>query len=233
MDRTGLTEAMTQIRKAHSKLMRWLDKLDDRSVKEPSLLPGWTRGHLLTHIARNADSHVRLLTHAAKGEKVEQYVGGYEGRAAAIEAGAGRSAAELLEDVDDSAQRVFAVWEQLPRSVWDEEIVAIHGGQPSWMVVYSRWRETEIHLVDLDIGYTIDDWPDDFVEMAWASMLRGNLQSRTENALEIRATDTGWVAHVGEGEPSVAEAPAHVLVAWMTGRSIGDRYDLPELKPWI
>ncbi len=33
----------------------------------PSLLPGWTRGHVLTHIARNADSFVRVLEAARSG----------------------------------------------------------------------------------------------------------------------------------------------------------------------
>ena len=55
----------------------------------PSLLPGWTRGHVLTHIARNADSFVRVLEAARRGEVVTQYEGGVDGRNADIEAGAG------------------------------------------------------------------------------------------------------------------------------------------------
>jgi maleylpyruvate isomerase len=30
--------------------------LDPGSIGDPSLCPGWTRGHVLTHIARNADA---------------------------------------------------------------------------------------------------------------------------------------------------------------------------------
>ena len=72
-----------------------LDDHLDRDVGEPgadpalpSLLPEWTRGHVLTHIARNADSFVRVLEAARRGEVVTQYEGGVAGRNADIEAGA-------------------------------------------------------------------------------------------------------------------------------------------------
>ncbi|MGH2730720.1 MAG: maleylpyruvate isomerase family mycothiol-dependent enzyme, partial [Actinomycetota bacterium] len=163
MRREMLPEAMREARASHVRLTSALDGLSDDQVAAASLLPGWTRGHLLTHIARNADSHVRLLTAAAKGEKVEQYVGGAEGRAADIDAGATRSAAELVADLDQSAKRLFETWERVVESTWDEEIVAIHGGQKAWVCVFSRWRETEIHHVDLGLGYGADDWSPAFV----------------------------------------------------------------------
>ena len=40
----------------------------------PSLLPGWSRGHVLTHLARNADGAVNLLTWARTGVETPQYV---------------------------------------------------------------------------------------------------------------------------------------------------------------
>ena len=66
--------------------------IDDATARRPTALPGWTLGHLLTHVARNADSHVRRAEAARRGEVIEQYVGGWEGRTAEIEAGATRSA---------------------------------------------------------------------------------------------------------------------------------------------
>jgi maleylpyruvate isomerase len=106
MDRSGLPAAIEGAHATHGRLMTSLERLDDDQVAAPSLLPGWTRGHLLTHIARNADSHVRVLTAARRGEVVEQYPGGKAGRAADIESGATRSVGELVADVETSARRL-------------------------------------------------------------------------------------------------------------------------------
>ena len=84
---------------AHRRLDADLAELTDADVRAPSLLPGWTRGHVLAHLARNADSHERMLLAAARGEVAAQYPGGRDQRAGAIEAGAGRPAAALVADV--------------------------------------------------------------------------------------------------------------------------------------
>ena len=42
--------------------------LDDAAVREASLCPPWSRGHVLTHLARNADSVVRRLEGAMRDE---------------------------------------------------------------------------------------------------------------------------------------------------------------------
>src|SRR5919201_2954624 len=78
----------------------------DADIRQASLLPDWTRGHVLTHIARNADGITRTVSAALRGEQVDRYPRGPEGRAADIEAGAHRSAGELLADVRDSAYRL-------------------------------------------------------------------------------------------------------------------------------
>ena len=66
---------------SHQRLLQSLDSLTDDQCREPSALPGWTRGHVLSHLARNAESHVHVLQCAARGEVGEQYVGGYDNRA--------------------------------------------------------------------------------------------------------------------------------------------------------
>ena len=70
------------------------------AVRAPSRLEGWTVGHVLTHLARNADSHTRMLDAAWHGEAVEQYAGGRQERAGAI-AGRRRTGqrCELRDDV--------------------------------------------------------------------------------------------------------------------------------------
>ena len=75
------------------------DSLDPAA---PSLLPGWTVGHVLTHIARNADSMVRVLDAAERGEVAERYPG--DSRNAGIEAGSGRPASAQVADVAESSR---------------------------------------------------------------------------------------------------------------------------------
>jgi maleylpyruvate isomerase len=152
--------------RAHATVAVTIAGLTDDVASRPSLLPGWSVGHVLTHLARNADSVVRRLAGAAEGRVVDQYAGGAEGRRRDIEEGAGRSAEELVADVlrtngqADAAAASFPAdaWDRLTRSVGGEE-------QPARAVVFSRWREVEVHHVDLGLGYTPRDWPDDLVEL--------------------------------------------------------------------
>ena len=72
---------------------RTIDELTDEQARGASRLPGWTRGHVVTHLARNADALRDLVEGAIVGEEREQYPGGAEGRAGAIDDGADRDAA--------------------------------------------------------------------------------------------------------------------------------------------
>src|SRR5450631_4040107 len=81
---------------AHVALASTIEALTDEVARRPSLLPDWSVGHVLTHLARNADSVVRRLQAAAEGRVVDQYAGGAEGRKQDIEAGAGRPAGALV-----------------------------------------------------------------------------------------------------------------------------------------
>ena len=87
--------------------------LDDATAR-PSLLPGWSVGHVLTHIARNAESVVWRLEGAARGELQDQYPGGLEQRTADIEGGAARTAEALADDVRQTSAAVELVMAELP-----------------------------------------------------------------------------------------------------------------------
>jgi maleylpyruvate isomerase len=72
--------------------------LDPARLAGPSRLPGWTRGHVLSHLARNADALVNLLTWARTGAEARMYASPAE-RTDGIEAGAGRALPEQLADL--------------------------------------------------------------------------------------------------------------------------------------
>lgn len=157
-------QALAVLHDAQSRLFARLTSLDDEMVARPSLLPGWTVGHVLTHIARNADGAVRQLRGAAREEIAEQYPGGMSGRAADIEAGASRSAAELVADVRASGLEVEQAAADVPDDAWERPGRAVDGSLiPIRMVLAGRVREVEVHHVDLDLGYLPTDWPAEFV----------------------------------------------------------------------
>jgi maleylpyruvate isomerase len=154
------------VARAHAALAETIAGLADDVARRPSLLPGWSVGHVLTHVARNADSVVRRLAGAAEGRVVDQYAGGAEGRRRDIEEGAGRPAADLVADVARSSAGVEAALAALPADGW-ERLSRSVGGElvPARAVVFSRWREVAVHHVDLGLGYAPRDWPEDLVRL--------------------------------------------------------------------
>ena len=77
---------MGEVDAATSRLLRTAASFDTADLAAASLLPGWTRGHVLAHLARNADGFVNLLTAARTGEALPMYAS-LEARTADIEAG--------------------------------------------------------------------------------------------------------------------------------------------------
>ncbi len=151
-------------RAAHARLMETVEAVTDEAARQRSRLPGWTVGHLLTHLARNADSHLRRIEGVLRDEIVDQYQGGREGRAADIEAGAGRSAASLIADVRDTAAALDTAWASLPEEAWGRYTRAVSGALlPMEALPFSRWREVEVHHADLGLGFGYEDWSEGFV----------------------------------------------------------------------
>jgi maleylpyruvate isomerase len=153
--------------------------LTDDDVRTPSRLPGWTVGHVLAHVARNADSHLRRTHASIAGEVIDQYPGGFEGRAAEIDAGAHRPAAELIADVCTTGAQLGAAWRDTPAHAWAGVTRDVSGVERALSTLPSRrWQELEVHAVDLGIGITHRDWSDEFV----AAYLPGDLDDRDELA---------------------------------------------------
>ena len=179
-------------RGATGRLLATLEVIDDSVATRASLLPGWNVGHVLTHLARNADSFARVLQGAAEGQELAQYPGGAIGREQAIEDGAGRPAAAILDDVRGSAARLDEVWAKLPAVAWDGRGSRIDGAPlPCRLLPASRWREVEVHHADLGLGYSAADWPEDFVSFDLPSALQ-RLPERIEVPAQ-RAALLAWV----------------------------------------
>ena len=155
---------------AHVRLLGTVAGMSDAEAAAPSRLPGWTRGHVVTHLARNADSHTRVLEGARVGEVRDQYpTAGM--RDADIAAGAARSAADLLDDLTTACARLEAAWTALDDAGWAGECRMNAGPCPAFELPFRRLREVEAHHVDLGLAYAPADWPPAYVEGELARLL--------------------------------------------------------------
>ena len=194
------TEWIAGCVRAHADLLADLEGLTDAQARGPCALPDWTVGHLLTHIARNADSVVRRLEGSARGEVLDQYEGGFEGRRADIETGAHRPAAELVADVRTTAAAAERAMAALPDVAWDARSRTVRGTEEdARAVVFSRWREVAVHHGDLGSGRERVQLPRALVE-AWLPAELAVLATRTDPGQLL-----SWV--IGRG-------PAPALAHW-------------------
>ena len=179
-------------RQAHIKLRTVTAALTDAQVGLSSLLPDWTVGHVLTHLARNADGMSRRVTAALRGETVDQYVGGPDGRTAEIEAGAARTALEIVADVNSSAEQLDEVFAAIPEDGWAKMVRTVSGGEHAVsMLPFRRWREVEIHLVDLGLGPTPAEWPSGLVDATIPNLSAGLAERCDQRALMAWALGRG------------------------------------------
>jgi maleylpyruvate isomerase len=193
--------------------------VSDHGWRAPSRLPEWSRGHVATHIARQADGICRLASWARSGQRQEMYASP-EHRSSEIEEGSGRSGLELQIDLDTSAGRLEQAWESLDDGGSWDAIVEMRGGLqvPARLLPLARLLEVAIHHVDLDIGYEISDLDSPTAEwlLDWCSF---RLQNRVEfPKLDLRS-DSGFSIMVGNaGEPIVISGTSPNLLGWLMNR---------------
>ncbi|TNC49938.1 maleylpyruvate isomerase N-terminal domain-containing protein [Mumia zhuanghuii] len=151
-------------RAAYRRLFETVARLTDDQIGRPCRLPGWSVGHVLSHLARNADGHSRRLEGALKGRDVPKYAGGSEQRAKEISDGAARPAAELIADLAASQRRLEDLFTEMSAAGWpNPHLVGDTSYGPRGCPSH-RLREIEMHHVDLGLGYTPTSWPDEYVE---------------------------------------------------------------------
>ena len=237
-----VSHSLDRLAAATDRLVVTATAVSDAQAREPSLLPGWSRGHVLTHIARNADGLGNLLQWARTGVETPMYASA-ESRGADIEAGAGRSAADLAADVRESAAAFAAEAASMPDHAWTVQVRALNGPPfPALGVLERRLSEVEIHHVDVAAGYSPADWPESFLSDALprvAESFAGRDDMPPCVAWAEGAKDSFRLGPDQAGQPTVIirGQPADLL-AWLLGRGDGASLTLaggaalPELPPW-
>ncbi|MEU6588705.1 maleylpyruvate isomerase family mycothiol-dependent enzyme [Streptomyces sp. NPDC046881] len=217
------------VREATERLLNAVAKMDNASLAEPSRLPGWSRGHVLAHLARNADALVNVL----RGRPM--YVSA-EARDADIERDAARPVEVQAADLRESAARFQATGDE--PADWSRTVELRHGITDSASrVPFRRWAEVDLHHVDLGIGYELEDLPAEFLERETdflADRFSGHADVPATRLTDgTRAWSTGRAAD--EPEITVTGRPAD-LVGWLAGRRDGAALEvrggaLPKLPP--
>lgn len=227
-----LAELRTLLTTATQRLLGSTIVVTDEEWAGPSRLPGWTRGHVATHVARQADALARLVDGAATGEPQPMYASP-EAREAEIEDGAQRTGLALQKDLDTSAERLTEAFERMDRvdaaaaragTGWSTA-VEMRGGLvvPARLLPVGRLFEVEIHHVDLDVGLDVEQIEPEVAEwlMEWIAF---RARARDEfPRVELHA-DSGFSTTVGQvGDGLVVHGPASALVGWLTNRLDPDR----------
>jgi maleylpyruvate isomerase len=233
---SGSEQRLAEIVSAETRLATTVRRLDEDALRQPSLCKGWTRGHVLAHIALNALSLVNLFEWARTGEEKPQYPSA-EAREADIEHNSNFTLAQHLEALEESSQGFQAAARAVPADRWNLPVRGIGGSpQPARGFLFGRLREIEVHHVDLDAGYESSDWPDEFVREALEGV-PARFEGRVE-PFEIEATDLGMTLAIGDGAATTCvTGPGHEIFLWLLGRSPNSNLRtsdgaLPRLPTW-
>ncbi|MFI7497084.1 maleylpyruvate isomerase family mycothiol-dependent enzyme [Streptomyces sp. NPDC049687] len=220
---------LVSVRDATERLLGAVAELDNVSVRESSRLPGWSRGHVLAHLARNADALVNVL----EGRPMYAEAGL---RDADIERDAPRPLEIQLTDIRESAAR-FQEAGAVPAD-WSRTVELRNGvTDAAARVPFRRWAEVELHHVDLGIGYELEDLPAEFTEREIAFL--AERFTGHPDVPPTRLTDGTRAWHTGREadvpEVTVTGAGADLL-GWLAGRREGtgltvDGGTLPALPP--
>ncbi|MEX0174274.1 maleylpyruvate isomerase family mycothiol-dependent enzyme [Streptomyces sp. LMG1-1-1.1] len=219
---------LASVREATDRLLTAVASWDNAATAEPSRLPGWTRGHVLAHLSRNADALVNVL----QGRPM--YADG-KTRDADIERDSGRPLDVQLADLRESADRFQAVAAE--PADWARTVELRNGVTDSASrIPFRRWVEVALHHVDLGVGYELEDLPEEFVqrEIDFLTERFAGLESLPATVLWA-ADGRGWTTGGTSGGVAVM-GPATEMLGWLAGRRDGSALTtkggpLPELPP--
>jgi maleylpyruvate isomerase len=190
--------------------------LDEASYDAPSVLAGWSRKHLVAHLAANAEAIGRLVGWARTGQENQMYSSPHQ-RVADIEAGAKRPGPELTAWFGRSARELAAAMAALPPAAWQAEVVTAQGRTvPATETPWMRSREVMVHAVDLGAGLTFADLPADF-----------------RTALRVDVIGKRGAETVPDVRGPEAEVTAYLTGRPFTGVTTGNGAPAPELPPWL
>lgn len=220
-----LSGSVQQIRirtlEATSRLLGDTIALSDQEWQHPSTLAWWTRAHVATHIARNADALRTVATGALAGQVPPMYESEVQ-RDTDIERGSLRAGLDIQIDLDTSAGRLSQELDRLPETEVDPTIDLAPGIQVRLShLPLVRLNEVVLHHNDLQLGFTLEQLSDDVAR--WLLEWRCHLLSEDHSwPAVVIASDSGLTARIGgRGSARTVQGTDARLLAWLVGRVTG------------
>jgi maleylpyruvate isomerase len=230
---------------ASSRVVRTVDGFHGGDWTASSLLPGWTRAHLVAHLALNAYAIAGALRSLVADEdddpdaEPRPMYESDEARAADIAELATADPAELRARLMAGTTILDEAVSAVPDDAWDVRIERTPGGRQIRASAFPamRLRELEIHHVDLDAGYATAQWSPEFAD----HLLDAMAKRVSSPAFEVRPLDSDrtWVLGSPDAEypVPVVTGPAADAGWWLTGRPAPDTLqcshgELPSIEGW-
>jgi maleylpyruvate isomerase len=210
--------------------------LADDEIHTPSALPGWSRAHVIAHVARNAEALHRLLEWARTGVETPMYESAQQ-RDDDIETTSRRDAATLRADATATAEVLDTAVESLPPPAWRAPVRSARGRQMAAAdVPWMRVREVWLHAIDLGAGADVAQLPPAVVDTMLDDVTEMFDQRADGPSLLLQPDDRDrtWTVHSGQDvEPT--KGTAAELLGWLTGRAPGTGLSgaRPQLPAWL
>lgn len=222
------------MRRESGMAMATLTSLTDDELGKPTRCEGWTRAHVLAHLAQDADAMANLATWAVTGQETPAYES-REQRDAGIEAATTLSAVELVAGLEQANARLLDAILKLRDGVQVETLPTQFSGDINAFALPAlRTTEVIVHHNDLDTTW---EWheadPDAILNAIGVCVHR--LQSHPDGpGLRIVARE-GEEWTVGDGSQRI-EGFYEALLPFLAREQVeeGLRYEgaLPTLPPW-
>jgi maleylpyruvate isomerase len=208
-------------------LTRAVDALPDDALRAPSALPGWSRAHVVAHVARNAEALMRLASWARTGVETPMYRS-REHRAAEIESSAQAPVAVLRAELASTAAELDNALASLDDTTWWSEVRSALGRPiPAAEIPWMRVREVWLHAVDLDAGISVAEIAPDVVDSLLDDSTGTLSAAEGCPAAVLTPTDRErtWALGPESDRPVQVRGAAAQVLGWLVGRTGGEGVD--------
>ena len=218
VDDPELAASLLLARRGTAYFARKLAELSDDELDGPSLLPEWSRRHVIAHVGYNARALTRLLEWARTGVETPMYAS-IEQRRQEIDQGATLSPVALRNLVAHSTVHLNMEWRDLPAEAWQAQVRTAQGRTvPAAETAWMRTREVWIHAVDLDNDASFHDFPAELLDALTADVTRNWRRLDPLPIIELAPTDRATRTAVVDTPSVTITGTAADLTRWITGR---------------
>ncbi|MFE9468236.1 maleylpyruvate isomerase family mycothiol-dependent enzyme [Streptomyces virginiae] len=216
-----MLDVIEEVTRSGAGITATLDALTDLETRAPWTLAGWTRGHVITHLAHSIDAYGWMLAVARTGIEPAPSTDA-KSLARTVREGADRAAAELATDLRSRLAHLAEDATSMPVERWDTLVTVLAGWRhPAWYTLHRCWRELETHHVDLNgyrAGYRATDWPSTYVTWALDDTITA-LAALDFPVARVKALDIGRSWALSPTGPNITGS-GHALLGWLSGRAL-------------